>query len=100
MLHNIIGRLRLTGWLEGASYLLLLFIAMPLKHFAGKPEMVRIAGMAHGVLFILYCLAIAHAWRSGKISFKSAVLGFIASLLPFGPFVFDHRLAKTNETGS
>ena len=53
-LSNTLGRLRLTGLVEGLSFIILLAIAMPLKYFAGKPQMVSIVGMAHGVLFVLY----------------------------------------------
>ena len=48
-LSDTLGRLRVTGLLEGLSFIILLAIAMPLKYLAGKPEMVSIVGMAHGV---------------------------------------------------
>ena len=48
-----IGRLRVIGFWEGVSFLVLLLIAMPLKYIAGNPEPVSIVGMAHGVLFLL-----------------------------------------------
>ena len=38
MVGTVIGRLRVIGWLEGVSFLLLLFVAMPLKYLAGHPE--------------------------------------------------------------
>lgn len=47
-------RLRSVGLLEAISFLLLLGVAMPLKYMFDQPEMVRIVGMAHGVLWILY----------------------------------------------
>jgi integral membrane protein len=53
-LSKTIGRLRLTGILEGLSFIILLAIAMPLKYLGGKPQMVSIVGMAHGILFVLY----------------------------------------------
>ena len=40
--------------LEGSSYLLLLFIAVPLKYLVGDESFVKLLGMPHGVLFILY----------------------------------------------
>lgn len=52
-LSKTIGPLRLTGILEGLSFIILLTIAMPLKYLAGKPEMVSIVGMGHGVLLTL-----------------------------------------------
>ena len=52
-----LGRLRVIGWWEGLSFLLLLGIAMPLKYWFGRPEYVRVLGMAHGALFLLYVAA-------------------------------------------
>jgi sporulation protein YlmC with PRC-barrel domain len=37
LLTSPLGRLRVIGIVEGVSFLLLLFIAMPLKYLAGKP---------------------------------------------------------------
>ena len=56
-----LNRLRSVGILEAISFLLLLGIAMPLKYAFGQPEMVRIVGMAHGVLWILY---VGTSWGS------------------------------------
>ena len=39
---------------EGISYILLLFIAMPLKYWANMPQAVKYTGWAHGLLFVLY----------------------------------------------
>ena len=48
------GRQRIIGTAEALSLLILLFIAMPLKYMMDMPQMVRVVGMVHGVLFILY----------------------------------------------
>ena len=96
-LSSSLGRLRLVGLLEGASFLVLLGIAMPLKYLAGQPLMVRVVGMLHGILFLGYLLAIldahvAHRWRLSR----SGLL-VLASILPFGPFVADRRLLRSLE---
>jgi integral membrane protein len=92
-LSHPVGRLRLCGMLEAISFLLLVGIGMPLKYFFGHPEAVRYFGMAHGVLFILFCLLILIAWLERKISAKHAGLAFLASLIPSGPFLIDRKLA-------
>ena len=94
LLKTPLGRLRLVGFLEGLSFLVLLGIAMPLKYMAGEPAAVRVVGMAHGLLFVLYVFlliqnSIEHRWSVGK-----AVLGFIASLLPFGTYYADKKLFR------
>ena len=69
-------------------------VAMPLKYLAGMPEAVKYTGWFHGVLFIIYCMAIFSAWAGGKLSFAKSVTAFIASLIPFGPFLVDQKLAE------
>lgn len=87
-----LSRLRSVGYLEGTSFLLLLGIAMPLKYLAGQPLAVTVIGTAHGALWILYLLVLAIAWRHYGWTFGRVVMGGIASVLPFGPFVFDRSL--------
>ncbi len=92
MLTHPVQHVRLVGLLEGISYVLLLFVAMPLKYFADMPLAVRIVGSAHGALFIGLCIAIAVAAGRSKLPMKWSGLAFIASLLPFGPFIIDPKL--------
>lgn len=82
---------------EGVSFLLLLFIAMPLKYWAGIPLWVRIVGSIHGGLFLLYIWAALRAAHHDKWSFKQVAIALIASLLPFGPFVIDHKLKQDEQ---
>ncbi len=89
-----IGRLRLIGLLEGSSFLILLGIAMPLKYLAGRPEAVRIVGSAHGFLFLVFILALFHAASEREWPLKKIAAGFIASVLPFGTFIFDANLRR------
>ena len=93
-LSTVLGRLRLVGFLEGLSFLLLLGVAMPLKYLAGEPSAVRVVGMAHGVLFLAYLAAILQAQVEYGWSWRKSALLVIASLLPFGPFVADRKLLR------
>lgn len=86
MFSTDIGRLRIASLLDGISYLILLFIAMPLKYFAGIPLAVKIVGMTHGVLFIALCLALLVALLMRKLPFLWSVITFICALIPFAPF--------------
>lgn len=94
MLATPLSRLRLVGLLEGASFLLLLGVAMPLKYLADQPLAVRYVGMAHGILWIAYLLAIVPVALDHRWSFKTVALAVIASVLPAGPFVFDAKVLK------
>lgn len=92
-LAHAVGRVRFFGMLEGLSFLLLLFVAMPLKYFFDYPIAVRYVGMAHGLLFVLFVFLIMHAWLDKKLSAQKAGLAFLASLIPFGPFLIDSKLS-------
>jgi integral membrane protein len=74
--------------------IVLLFIAMPMKYLAGIEVAVRVVGMAHGVLFLAFFLALVLAVPALRYDFKHCVVVFIASLLPFAPFVIDGRLRR------
>lgn len=89
-----IGRLRVIGFWEGVSFLVLLGIAMPLKYFAGYPEAVRVVGMAHGILFLLYVWAAIQAALDHDWTWRRTALVLVASLLPAGPFVVDAKLLR------
>ncbi|MEC3609303.1 DUF3817 domain-containing protein [Bacillus glycinifermentans] len=86
--------LRVIGIIEGISYLVLLFIAMPFKYFAGYSGLVQSFGMIHGVLFLLFVLMLVIVWFRHRWAFLSVLGAFMASLLPFGTFVLDARLRK------
>ena len=77
---------------EGASFLVLLGIAMPLKYLAGLPLAVRVVGLLHGVLFLAYLLLVFEAVGAGRFTLRTAALAVLASVLPFGPFVFERRV--------
>ncbi|MGE0494061.1 MAG: DUF3817 domain-containing protein [Vulcanimicrobiota bacterium] len=83
---------RVIAYCEGASFLILLLIAMPLKYLYAMPMAVRVVGTAHGLLFIAYCLLGALVWREQGWSLRTAALAFISAFLPCGPFIFDRKL--------
>ncbi len=82
--------------IEGYSYLALLFVAMPLKYLFDIPLAVKIIGMIHGILFILFCYYLLVAWRETQWTLKENILFFMASLIPFGTF-FTKQKIKTYE---
>jgi len=92
MVTNSVKKFGLINTIEGYSYLLLLFIAMPLKYIFGIAIAVKIAGMLHGVLFMIFCLLLVQAWSDVKWDFKENIIFFIASLIPFGTFFTKKRI--------
>lgn len=92
--NSPIGRLRMAGITEGISYLFLLFIAMPVKYILGNPQLVWYCGWVHGILFMLYILALVSVTINVGWKFKKVLVAFIAALVPFGTFILDKSLRK------
>ena len=82
------------GILEACSYLLLLGVAMPLKYLAHFPEPVKYLGWAHGLLFLSYLTMLGWVLLRRKWPITFGFLGFVAALLPLGPFVFERYLRR------
>ncbi|MBC6109948.1 DUF3817 domain-containing protein [Pedobacter fastidiosus] len=91
-MNSSISIFRKVAVAEGISYLLLLFIAMPIKYLLHFDKVVKYTGWAHGLLFVLYAATLILAWQEQKWKFGKAVLIFLASLLPFAPFIVDRKL--------
>lgn len=89
---------RKVAFVEGLSYLILLFVAMPLKYAWDMPLAVRIVGMIHGILFILYVWVLIRVWIDRNWTFGRAAIAGIASLVPFGTMVFDPSLKREAES--
>lgn len=93
-MNNPFPLLRTLAWIEGISFLLLLGVAMPLKYLADLPMAVKVAGWAHGILFVAFAGALALTMLVAGWTLARGALFFIAALLPFGPFVVDGRLRR------
>ena len=97
-MNTPLNRLHVIGIVEGISALLLFFVAMPLKYMLDMPLAVKYTGWAHGVLFMLYIGALIHAAFVYRWSLVKIGGGFIASVVPFGTFIFDAWVVKKEET--
>ena len=90
--NTTLGQFRWIALIEGVSYIILLFIAMPLKYGFNLPQTVQVVGMAHGVLFVAYVIFLFIVWREEHWTLGKAALAFAMSLVPFGTFWFDKQL--------
>jgi len=95
-MNKSVNRLRIIGIYEGISYLILLFIAMPLKYLAEIPKAVTYVGWLHGLLFVLFMIALTYVWMTVKWKFKKVIFAFAAALVPFGTFYLDKKLKQEN----
>ena len=97
MLKTPIGRLRLTGLLEGASLLVLLYCSIVLKCIHGDEEAIRLPGAIHGGLFILLCLLLCLARKPAGWTIRTCAVILGAAILPFGPFVIEPWLRREDQ---
>lgn len=93
LLKTSIGRLRLIGYIEGLSLLVLLFIAVPLKYAADNPSLSKIMGPLHGALFLLFIfntlsVGVEQQWKFRQTTYKV----MLACIIPFGTFYIDRKI--------
>ena len=80
---------RKVAKLEGISFLVLLFIAMPFKYFAGVQMPVKIVGGLHGGLFVFFIVLALIVVIRLKKNFFWLTKAVLASFIPFGTFYMD-----------
>lgn len=95
-----IGRLRLVGFLEGISLLVLTGIAVPMKYVYGDAHWVRVMGPIHGLLFLLFVIntlsvGVEYRWRFATTTWKVLV----ACVVPFGTFYIDRKVLAPLDGG-
>ena len=84
---------KIAFW-EGISLLVLMGIAMPLKHIFDMPLMVKWVGWAHGVLFIAYIVGMMLNTKPQKWSMYDIFWITLAAFVPFGTFVMERKYLK------
>ena len=97
MSNSPITVLRILSFSEGVSFLVLLYFAIYHKRILGDEDAIAVPGMVHGVLFLLFCLALGYVWIEKKWKFSKVLFAFVCSLIPFAPFYLERRLRKEQE---
>ncbi len=87
-------KFRLINKIEGLSFIILIFIAMPMKYYFGYPMATKIVGMLHGLLVFVFIYQILEAQKEAGFTWKETGLYTLLSLIPFGSFYTDKLLAK------
>ncbi|CAI8409439.1 MAG: Uncharacterised protein [Polaribacter sejongensis] len=82
---------RIISFFEGTSFLLLLFIAVPIKYFQGDASYVKMLGMPHGILFMLYLVLAIILKKEMNWNYKTLGIVLVASVIPFGTFYVDKK---------
>ena len=92
--RSYLKALFIMGLIEGTSTLALFFVAMPLKYYAEVPEAVTIVGSVHGILFVILVGMFLYGRWVVPLSWGMVFLGFVAAVVPFGPFLIDFKIAQ------
>ncbi len=87
----MINIFKITSFLEGVSYILLLLVGVPLKYFGNNDIVVKALGMPHGLLFLAYIFLALFIRSQMKWDTKTTFIVLIASLLPFGTFYINQK---------
>ena len=80
-------QLRVASLAEGATLLLLLLVAVPLKHMADLPLAVSIMGPIHGLAFLVYGGVVLRAASSRLLTATDTARLMVAAFVPFGAFM-------------
>lgn len=86
---------RIIALLEGLSYILLLFVAVPVKYSLGEPIYVKLLGMPHGILFLAYLGFAFYFKQEQNWSIKVLFVVLLGSVIPFGTFYVDNKYLRT-----
>ena len=82
---------RIISFLEGVSYLLLMSFGLYYKYALNDPSFVKIFGMPHGILFMLYIVLAIVIKKEMKWSYNILGIVQISSVIPFGTFYIDRK---------
>ena len=89
-----LSRMRAVSLIEGSTLLLLVFVAIPLKHLAGCPIGTRIMGPVHGMAFLFYVWMLVQTVSAGGWSRAETLRMAVAAYIPFGAFWNECALAR------
>lgn len=82
---------RILSVLEGISFLLILFVTMPLKYMHDNGDPNKVIGMAHGFLFLAYVVMAILMKGKMKWDNKTLAIVLLCSIIPFGTFWMDYK---------
>lgn len=100
MLRSTLGRFRLMMWLQGLSYVLLLFVAFPLRESGIMPQAVTWAGNLYGFLFLMYLLFMVSLYTTQKWRLRRPLALFFVSFVPLGNFIYDLLVFRKLDRGT
>lgn len=88
-----VARLRLVGFIEGVTLLILVFVGVPLKYGLQEGSLVKVLGPIHGAAFLLFVfmalsVGVQYQWKFRHTTWKV----LLATIIPFGTFYVDKKI--------
>lgn len=87
---------RTYAMVDGASLLVLVLVAMPLKYLAATPVAVRVVGSVHGLVFVLFVIALVRAISEHRWPLRVWMPVLLAAIVPGGIFFLDRTLKEAS----
>ena len=82
---------RIVALLEGLSYILLMTFGLYFKYQLNDDTYVKLLGMPHGILFVLYIVLAFLLRKKENWNFIDFAIILFASLVPLGTFYIDRK---------
>src|SRR6266702_941825 len=86
--------MRLVSLFEGATLLILVFIAVPLRHIGDYRMGTMIMGPVHGAAFLLYFWMLVRTISAGSVEKRDALRLVVTAFVPFRAFLNERLLHK------
>jgi integral membrane protein len=90
---------RISAWVTGIGLLVLVFVAMPLKYFFGRPELVAVVGVAHGFLYMAYIVLTLLLAERARWKPLDALVILLAGTIPVASFIAERRVTHRVREG-
>ncbi|AIO39988.1 hypothetical protein WI41_25855 [Burkholderia latens] len=81
--RNALRNLQYLSLVEATTLIVLMCVAVPLKHLAGYPVAVSIVGPVHGIAFVLYVWAVVGTASSGLWNRGEVARLVLSAVVPF-----------------
>jgi integral membrane protein len=90
--NGALTRFRVMAWVTGVMLLVLVFVAMPMKYIGDDDSLVRIVGVAHGWLYIVYIITVLTLAYQARWRPVRTLLVLLAGTVPFASFVAERKV--------
>jgi integral membrane protein len=87
-------RMRLVSIIEGCTLLILVFVAVPIKHLSGHAIATTIMGPVHGMAFLLYVWTLIETISGADFPRADVARMVVAAFIPFGAFLNERALRR------